>query len=162
MDTRILQATTLARMGLDDDQIAQVLRIKEIAKTDAPAVDAAPLFAPARGQQRQTEPKGRARHYVELLAAIRRKVLASGPVEASARDLCSQNRDEWMQARRAMKKDDGARESAHGLAGVITHARWASDGIVGRVRFTFLRFDHGKDNSRRGGNGTAIYRVEAV
>lgn len=165
MNQMTQMAVRLARKGASDDVIAMVLEMMS-ERSATPPHEAAPSVAPAPPTTRAVKRVGsgrkdRAYHYAELLAAIRRKVVASGPVEASARDLCVQNRDEWMQARRSLKSG-AARESAHGLAGVITHARWSSGGVVGNVRFTFLRFDHEKSNSRRGGNGTAIYRVEAV
>ena len=153
MDTRILQATTLARIGLDDDQIAQVLRFKERAKVDAPAVNAAPLFASARDQQPQPPLRydgPNYKRYVPLLDAMRVDVVKAGGVVISTLRGMTAPHDALLRMS-APNPADPSR--MRGLASLVGWARSERGGVIGGMKFVVQRAN---------GNKNYTYRVEAV
>ncbi len=146
MDTRILQATTLARMGLDDDQIGQVLRIGERIT---------PVAAPAPAPRSHQHAAHTNRRYAPLLAAMRADVVramnAGGEVVSTLRDMTAPHEELLKMA----APNPGSPTSLRGLASVVGMAILRHGGVVGGLRFT--------PTGEVGNHQTNyVYRVEAV
>jgi hypothetical protein len=160
MDSMTEVAVRLARKGASDDVIALVMETMAPRARAAAVPQGVTPPLPLNDQQHRaasvSRPPGRVRRYYPLLAAIRQHIVASGPVEASARTLCDQHRAEWMQSREGLT----SHENARGLGAVVAHALKHTDGVVGGLRFTFVRVDRG--SHLRSGSGVAVYRVEAA
>lgn len=156
MDKMTEMAVKLARKGASDDVIAMVM--EALKPTTAPAAAAPAADAPAAPlvltPTKPTPVHRRGRLYLPLLAAIRSRVAAHGPIETSARKLCFQHRAEWMQSRHGLTETANAR----GLAAVIARAIKHNAGVVGGLRFTFVKLLRGR--GVRGGGGVCVYRVE--
>lgn len=155
MNDATKMAVARARKGASDDVIALVME----AMTPHPP---APTTPPAPEVTQPTRPdtkassgrSGRVQLYMPLLAAIRQRVAATGPLETAVRALCDQHRAEWMQSREGLTSNENAR----GFAAIISHAVKHTGGIVGGLRFTFVKLLRGR--GVRGGGGVCFYRVE--
>ena len=160
MDSMTEVAVRLARKGASDDVIALVMETMAPRARAAAVPQGVTPPLPLNDQQHRTasvsRPPGRVRLYYPLLTAIRQHVVATGPVETAVRALCDQHRAEWMQSRQGLTSNENAR----GFAAVVAHAVKHSDGVVGGLRFTFVRVDRG--SHLRSGSGVAVYRVEAA
>jgi len=147
MDTQILQATTLARMGLNDAQIAQVLRI---GASEHVVAQQRPAPAVMRRAAQTSAP--RSKRYDPLLAAMRADVVrAGGSVVATLRTMTSQH--EALLKAAAPNPENQA--SLRGLASLVGNARTRWGGVVGGMRFTATGdvSDH---------QTNYVYRIEAV
>jgi hypothetical protein len=160
MDSMTEVAVRLARKGASDDVIALVMETMAPRPRAAAVPQGVTPPLPLNDQQHRavsvSRPPGRVRLYYPLLAAIRQHVVATGPLETAVRALCDRHRAEWMQSREGLTSNENAR----GFAAVVSHAVKHSDGVVGGLRFTFVRVDRG--SHLRSGSGVAVYRVEAV
>lgn len=162
MDTRILLATKLARMGIDDDKIVQVLRIVESTKAEAPAP--APAAAAARDASHDvaTKPSAaivatpvkydrRSRAYLPLFERIRQHCQINGPTQDTALGFCQRFPAEFKGSRAAFAPPENAR----GFAQVIQR----HSGVFGGVRFT--KVPSLPERPGRGG-ATCMYRAEVA
>ena len=156
MDTRIIQATTLARMGLTDDQISQVLRIGEQSASTPPAPSTAapaPLPGANDAARRSYSVTARAnKRYAPLLAAMRADVVrAGGFVVSTLRDMTAPHEALLKSA----APNPGSPTSLRGLASLVGNARTRWGGVVGGMRFTATGdvVNH---------QTNYVYRVEAV
>ncbi len=155
MDTQILQATTLARMGLTDDQIAQVLRIGVQSASAAPpsAAPTAPSLSANDAARRSYSVTARAnKRYSPLLIAMRDDVVkAGGFVVSTLRDMTAPHEALLKSA----APNPGSPTSLRGLASLVGNARTRWGGVVGGMKFTPTgEVGHHQTNY--------FYRVEAV
>lgn len=155
MDTQILQATTLARMGLTDDQISQVLRIgAQSASAPLPGAAApAPPLSASDAARRSYSVTARAnKRYAPLLAVMRDDVVkAGGFVVSTLRDMTAPHESLLKSA----APNPGSPTSLRGLASLVGNARTRWGGVVGGMRFTATGdvVNH---------QTNYVYRVEAV
>lgn len=149
MNDATKMAVTLARKGASDEVIALVMD----ALTPQQQPPALVLESPHADTQTRSYVCGS--RYRPLLDAIRKQVASSGPVEATARELCERHREEWAMSRTGRSGNDNARGFAAVLANAVKGAV-AGVGIMHGVRITFMRKQHGNN----GGEGVSVYRVE--
>lgn len=151
MNDATKMAVTLARKGASDEVIALVMEAMA-PRAAAPALllETPTVFPGSRGAARESR-------YRPLLDAIRNQVATSGPVEATARELCERHKEEWAMSRTGRSGNDNAR----GFAAVLANATSGAVGlcrIIHGVRVTFMR----KRPSNNGGEGVSVYRFESV
>lgn len=158
MNDATKMAVTLARKGASDEVIALVMEAltthrEHIDAARSAAVTASPAAREMVGEMMSGAT--RESRYRPLLDAIRKQVSASGPVEATARELCEMHKEEWALSRIGL----GGSDNARGFAAVLANA---TSGVVGYcatihgVRVTFMRKRYGNN----GGEGVSVYRVE--
>ena len=152
MNDATKMAVALARKGASDDVIALVMETMAPRAT-APALvlESPQAAAPARSHTCESR-------YRPLLDAIRKQVAASGPVEATARELCERHKEEWAMSRTGRSGNDNARGFAAVLANAVK-GTVTGVGFMHGARITFLR-RRPASSGNGGGADVAVYRIE--
>ena len=154
MDSMTEMAVRLARKGASDDVIALVMEtMTPRAAAPALVLELPRAAAPARSHTCESR-------YKPLMDAIRKQVATSGPVEATARELCEMHKEEWAMSRTGRSGNDNARGFAAVLANAVK-GTVAGVGLMHGARITFLR-RRPASSANRGGADVAVYRVEVA
>lgn len=152
MDDATKMAVTLARKGASDDVIALVMEsMTPRSQPPALVLKAPPAAAVARSHACESR-------YKPLMDAIRKQVATSGPVEATARELCERHREEWAMSRTGRSGNDNARGFAAVLANAVK-GTVSGTGTMHGVRVQFVR-RRPASSGNGGGSDVAVYRVE--